>query len=149
HRALRRRALDHCLDRIVYEQRTSRYQGLSPVNGLLNCLALFCRDSKHPDLGSRLEGLESWKWEDEPEGRRYAGARSQTGDTAIAVQAILAAPSAMVARFREPLRGAYCFLREAQLAQDIPDFRRQRRDRALGGWCFSDGRHRWPVSDCT
>ncbi|CAG0931561.1 partial lanosterol synthase, partial [Planctomycetaceae bacterium] len=23
------------------------------------------------------------------------------------------------------------------------------RDPALGGWCFSDGQHRWPVSDCT
>ena len=25
----------------------------------------------------------------------------------------------------------------------------QGRDPTLGGWCFSDGQHRWPVSDCT
>src|SRR6185503_11938809 len=36
---LRRRALDLCLRQITAEQQASRYQGLSPVNGLLNCLA--------------------------------------------------------------------------------------------------------------
>src|SRR5438132_3205785 len=146
---LRRRALDHCLERIVYEQRTSNSQGLSPVSGLLNCLALLASDPNHPDLAPSLEGLEAWKWEDEAEGRRYAGARSQTWDTAFTVQAILAAPAATVSRCNEPLRRAYRFLQGAQMTTEIPDFRRERRDRALGGWCFSDGQHRWPVSDCT
>jgi 2,3-oxidosqualene cyclase len=146
---LQRRALDYCLERIVYEQRTSNYQGLSPVSGLLNCLALLAGDPTHPDLAPSLEGLEAWKWEDDAEGRRYVGARSQTWDTAFAVQAMLAAPAAIVSRFSEPLRRAYRFLRGAQMTTEIPDVRRQHRDRVLGGWCFSDGQHRWPVSDCT
>jgi lanosterol synthase len=145
---LRRRALDYCLDRILYEQRTSRYQGLSPVNGLLNCLALLAHDPRHPDLAPSLAGVESWKWLDEAEGLRYAGARSQTWDTAFAVQALLSAPE-LPAGAIDPLRRAYRFLRQAQLTAEIPDYRQEGRDSALGGWCFSDGAHRWPVSDCT
>jgi lanosterol synthase len=41
------------------------------------------------------------------------------------------------------------FLRDGQLTSELPGFREEYRDPSLGGWCFSDGRHRWPVSDCT
>jgi lanosterol synthase len=147
-RRLRQRALAYCFDRILYEQRTSRYQGLSPLNGLLNCLALLAHDPQHLELRPSLEGVEAWKWEDREEGLRYAGARSQTWDTAFAVQALLAVPGS--ARCcAEPLRRGYRYLRQVQLTEEIPSYRREGRDAALGGWCFSDGQHRWPVSDCT
>ncbi|HZJ71664.1 MAG TPA: prenyltransferase/squalene oxidase repeat-containing protein, partial [Planctomycetota bacterium] len=32
---------------------------------------------------------------------------------------------------------------------ELPDGGAEGRDPILGGWCFSDGAHRWPVSDCT
>jgi squalene/oxidosqualene cyclase-like protein len=147
HRAgLRQRALDYCLERIIYEQRASRYQGLSPVNGLLNCLGLFA--ANHPELRPSLEGLESWKWEDHAEGIRYAGARSPTWDTAFAVQALLSNPAARP-ETSDALRRAYCYLRDTQLTEELPDYQAEARDPIRGGWCFSDGRHRWPVSDCT
>lgn len=146
--ALRRRALDHCFARILYEQRTSRYQAISPVNGLLNCVAIWSRDPAHPDLGPSLEGVEAWRWEDDHEGVRYAGARSQTWDTAFAMQALL--ESAPVdPRVVEPLRHAYRFLKETQATEELSGYRQEGRDPVLGGWCFSDGEHRWPVSDCT
>lgn len=147
-RWLRQRALDYDFKRVCYEQRTSEYQGLSPVNGLLNCLVLWARLRDHPEMRRSLEGVESWKWEDEEQGVRYAGARSQTWDTAFAIQAIAAHPSA-ARRAEEPLRRAYNFLRNTQLTEEIPTPSQEGRDSALGGWCFSDGRHRWPVSDCT
>jgi len=145
---LRRRALDFCLRRILYEQGATCYQGLSPVNASLNCLALLAHDPQHPDLGPSLEGIEKWKWEDAEEGLRYAGARSQTWDTAFAMQALLAGP-VIPERVVEPLKKAYAYLRDAQLTKEIPNFRHDRRDSVVGGWCFSDGVHRWPVSDCT
>ncbi len=147
-RWLRRRALDYCLERVRYEQRTSRYQGLSPVNGLLNCLVLRARSGNDPEVRRSLEGVESWKWEDEEQGLRYAGARSHTWDTAFAIQAIAADP-ATAKRTEGPLRRAYGFLRDTQLTEEIPTPALEGRDPAPGGWCFSDGQHRWPVSDCT
>ena len=147
-RAIRRRALDFCFRRIVAEQRATRYQGLSPVNGLLNCLAIWAHDPKHPDLAASLEGMDKWKWEDEAEGIRYVGARSNTWDTAFSMLALLES-STIAVRSAEALRRGYAFLREAQMTAEIEDYRKQDRDPAIGGWCFSDGAHRWPVSDCT
>jgi lanosterol synthase len=144
----RRRALEYCFERILYEQRASRYQGLSPVNALLNCLAIAARDRRHPELAPSLAGLEAWRWQDETEGLRYAGARSQTWDTAFAMQAILEWPEQAAAHDRAVRQGLQ-FLRAAQITAELPDHRREHRQAAFGGWCFSDGQHRWPVCDCT
>jgi lanosterol synthase len=35
------------------------------------------------------------------------------------------------------------------MQHEVPDGAAHDRDPIIGGWCFSDGRHRWPVSDCT
>jgi hypothetical protein len=160
--ALRCRALEACAGRILYEQGASRYQGISPVNAVLNTLAL--RDLsagetrcareravvplQGDELEASIRGLESWRWEDGAEGVRFAGARSQAWDTAFVMQAVLEYAPAMVEQ-RENLRGAYRFLRDTQMVEELEGHREQGRDSILGGWCFSDGRHRWPVSDCT
>jgi lanosterol synthase len=145
--ALRRKALERCLVRIVQEQRSTRYQGISPVSGILNCLALFASDPQHPELGPSLEGVEAWRWEDEAEGLRYVGARSNSWDTAFAMQALCDAPPDSVEIAPALKRGGE-FLAAAQQTEEIPDFADFWRDPARGGWCFSDGAHRWPVSDC-
>ena len=144
----REKALSLCLDRILYEQRSTRYQGISPVNGLLNTLAIFAEDPNHPELSDSLNGVEAWRWEDESEGLRYVGARSNTWDTAFVVQALIeiTEPSAAVL---ETVRRAHAFFDHAQIQEELPDHQHYWRDAAIGGWCFSDGEHRWPVSDCT
>ncbi len=147
-KAMRRKGLEQCFERILHEQRTTRYQGVSPVNGLLNCLAIFARDPEHPELQASLDGIEAWRWEDEVEGIRYVGARSNTWDTAFVMQA-LAEASDPVPGTQEALEKAHEFLKRAQLTEELPDYREFWRDPAVGGWCFSDGQHRWPVSDCT
>ncbi len=146
---LRRRALARCLAHVVAEQRATRYQALSPVNGLLDCLVLYDADRDHPDLAPSLAGVEAWRWEDAREGIRYAGARSHTWDTAFALQALATAPGPLVAAQRETARRAYRYLVGAQIVEELPDRAAQHRDPMRGGWCFSDGAHRWPVSDCT
>jgi len=145
---LRAKALKVCLDRIVYEQKTTRYQGISPVNGLLNTLSLFIDNPEHPELEASIKGVEAWRWEDDQEGLRYVGARSNTWDTGFVLQALL--------ELRTPnkttlsaIERAHEFLKQAQMTEELPDYERYWRDPALGGWCFSNGEHRWPVSDCT
>jgi len=143
--ALRRRALAWCFERILYEQRESRYQGLSPVNGLLNGLAIFATDPEHPELRPSLDGVEAWRWDDAQSGLRFAGARSQTWDTAFAARALLSCDLAT----GPSLRSAHRYLKSVQMVGDLPDHQREHRASIDGGWCFSDGQHRWPVSDCT
>lgn len=145
---LREKALKVCLDRILYEQKTTRYQGISPVNGLLNTLAIFIHDPDHPELAPSLAGVEAWRWQDEVEGLRYVGARSNTWDTGFVLQALaeIEEPDAAVDM---AVQKAQSFLETAQIVEELPDFSHYWRDPAIGGWCFSDGQHRWPVSDCT
>jgi 2,3-oxidosqualene cyclase len=145
-RALRRRALARCLQRIRFEQQASNYQGLSPVNGILNTVALWVHDPKDAMLAPSLEGIESWRWDDAHEGIRLAGARSTSWDTAFAMLAMLAGPQP--AQWREALSRAYSFLAAAQEKGEIAGREPEARDAIRGGWCFSDGKHRWPVSDC-
>jgi squalene cyclase len=90
--ALRHRALDRCLRRIRAEQRASNFQALSPVNGILNALALWVDEPDAPDVATSIAGLEAWCWEDHAQGVRYAGARSTTWDTAFALQALTESP---------------------------------------------------------
>jgi squalene/oxidosqualene cyclase-like protein len=143
---VRRRALAACRRRVADEQRASAYQALSPVSGLLACIALYAADPAHPDLAPSLEGVEAWRWEDAG-GVRYAGARSNAWDTAFALRALAAAPATRAAA-GEALQRGYAFLRDTQITAELPDRRAQDRDPLEGGWCFSDGAHRWPVSDC-
>jgi lanosterol synthase len=146
-RALREQALRHTFERIQYEQFASRNQGISPVNGLLNCLALFDHDPNDPEVDASLEAMESWKWDDEAEGIRYCGAHSGAWDTAFTMRAILASPTA--AASVAELQRAYTWLGETQMQEELPSHESQARAPILGGWCFSDGVHRWAVSDCT
>jgi lanosterol synthase len=144
---LRRHAHARCLARVRDEQQVSAYQALSPVSGLLACLALYAADPAHPDLAPSLEGLEAWRWQDREHGVRYAGARSNAWDTAFVIRALATSTHAR-ARSGDALRRAYAFLRDTQLVTELPRERERDRDPLAGGWCFSDGAHRWPVSDC-
>jgi squalene/oxidosqualene cyclase-like protein len=142
--ALRRRAIARCLDRIRFEQKASNFQGLSPVNGILNTIALFAAEPRDAMLSASIEGIESWRWDDAEEGIRFAGARSTSWDTAFALLAVLDGP----AGGESLARRAYAFLDGAQEMGELAGGAREARDAIRGGWCFSDGRHRWPVSDC-
>ena len=147
---LRSKALRDGFARILFEQRASRYQAISPVNGLLNCLAIHAADPSHPDLEASLDVLDAWRWSDADRGTRYAGARSQAWDTAFATRAVLQAaladPGLSAAT---ALRRAHAYLRRTQIGEELEDHVTADRDGIRGGWCFSDGAHRWPVSDCT
>lgn len=146
--ALRRRALDACYAHILFEQSATRYQGLSPVNGVLNTLALSVRAPQSDAATASRDGVECWRWEDERDGVRYAGARSTTWDTSFAIRALVELPDP-APETRQALRHGYRRLAAMQMTEELGGGPAQHRDPIFGGWCFSDGRHRWPVSDCT
>jgi squalene/oxidosqualene cyclase-like protein len=145
-RLVRRRALASALARIEYEQRSTSFAALSPVNGMLNILALFASDHDHADLDPSLDGLEHWVWRDKA-GVRVCGARSQTWDTAFVVQAAIAADPDPA--FTPALAEAASFLAANQVTSELDNGPAFDREPRLGGWCFSEARHGWPVSDTT
>ncbi len=147
---LRRQRMQASLGQILNEQQVSADQTVSPVNGLLNCLVLFASGDQAA-CDRALAGMEHWRWEDAT-GLRYVGSRSQTWDTSFAMEAVLAAyPQANHDKVRQEqsLASAAIFLQQAQQTNELSDEQRSDREISRGGWCFTEGRHRWPVSDCT
>lgn len=144
---VRRRALDRALQHILFEFHSTGHVCLSPVNGLLFTLALHHHDPRHPDLPKALAGLEYWFWEDDEEGLRICGARSDIWDTSFLLQAIAEGPGTAVGD--AIARDAGAWLPRAQCRGDVPGGREHYREPADGGWGFADEHHPWPVSDCT
>ncbi len=144
---LRRRALDRALGHILFEFHSTGHVCLSPVNGLLFCLALHHADPDHPELTKAIKGIEYWVWEDEEDGMRICGARSDIWDTSFLLQAIAEGPSSDTGDALA--RDAGAWLPTAQHRGDIPGGSDHYRDPADGGWGFADEHHPWPVSDCT
>src|SRR6266851_5635296 len=68
---------------------------LSPVNGLLNVLALTHAGYREGEEAFR--GLDYWAWQDQEGGERFCGAHSQTWDTSFAVQALCEGPERQTA----------------------------------------------------
>ncbi|MFI0909388.1 prenyltransferase/squalene oxidase repeat-containing protein [Streptomyces abikoensis] len=160
-RRTRERALARCLDRVTHEQEATHHLGLSPVSSLLNVLVLHASGAGPADVDRALKALDHWRWEDPERGIRYAGARTQTWDTAFAVEALLAhrtdadtaahpdTDTDTDAHADVSLRRACAYLRDAQVTEDVPRPEVTARAPAAGGWCVSDSAHHWPVSDCT
>lgn len=144
---VRRRGLAKALEHVMFEFRSTGYVCLSPVNGLLFNLALYHHDPHHPELDQAFQGLEYWFWEDDIEGARICGARSDIWDTSFLLQALAEGPRSDTSD--AIARDAATWLPTAQVRGDIPGGADHYRDPADGGWGFADERHPWPVSDCT
>ncbi len=142
--SLRKRLLEH----VRFELRSTDYTCISPVNGLLNLIALHHHDPKDADFHRGVARFEGWIWEDDEDGTRMCGARSASWDTAFAIQALTAAsPHFDVTR---SLERADAFLESQQIVEpQAEDYAGHFRVDPTGGYCFAGVWHGWPVSDCT
>jgi len=144
-RALRHVALQEALRLIVLHAHETNFVSLSPVNGLLNILALW--HAGRPEFGQAFRAVDYWAWHDEAEGERFVGANSHSWDTAFSVQAICEGPARD--QMNEFLAEARRYFEVSQMRHDpAPEPKLQQAPR-IGGFCFSDRTHKWPVSDCT
>lgn len=146
-RALRAHVARDLREHIRVELRTTDHLAVSPVSGMLGVLALAAEDPHDPAIEAALGALETWIFEDDVEGCRVTGARSQTWDTAFALQALVAASP--IATEGRTLRLGATWLAAQQIPHAFRDFARFHRVDPSGGFCFAHREHGWPVSDCT
>ncbi len=139
-RGLRGRLVTEGLERVRWELASTSGACISPVSGLLNAVALQLA-GEAAEARAALLGLERWVWEDDERGTRIAGARSAAWDTSFAIRALVAAG----VDASEPAR----WLAAQQITEAPAGWRENDRVDPVGGWCFGDAWHGWPVSDCT
>lgn len=164
----RQKALSKIQQHIIYHQQQTNFVAFNPINGLLNTLVLY--HTQHEDFLTSFRAMEYWFWEDEHEGLRVMGATSETWDTAFAVQALCddqkvfndkfiltpphppSAPSPLQGEGKQALQflhNAYEYFKNAMMLKELPDYQEYYVSSIYGGFCFGDGTHRLPVSDCS
>ncbi len=144
---LRARALARTLDHIKHEQLTTSFIDLGPVNKTLDVIALYASEPAADHTRRAIEELSTYVFEGAAGLTMQAYNSSELWDTAFAVHALAA--SDHVDTFRSFANEALRFIDENQVREDDPDRRIYYRDRARGGWPFSNRAHGWPIVDCT
>ena len=140
---LRARALAEVLDHVEHEEATTDFIAIGPISTALDAIALHAAGSSL--ARPSMEGLRHYLFDGERGLTMSAEDSSELWDTALAVQALVAAGHGE----GQLVGGARRTLLAGQIRDDVPDRRRYYRDRSRGGWPFSTRRQGWPVSDCT
>lgn len=147
-KALRRYAMSVVLDHIIYEDKTTDYVNLGPVNAILNRIVHYFRDPTGEAFRKAYPSIEEYVFEDEGGKCWIKGYQStEVWDTVFATQSILASPFYHNCKYT--LEKANDFLKNNQVLENTPQFGRYFRHPSKGGWPFSTRRHGWPITDCT
>ncbi|WP_067479342.1 prenyltransferase/squalene oxidase repeat-containing protein [Actinomadura hibisca] len=143
-KALRHAARERCRRWLTDELTASDGKTLSPLFGLLTTLVLHASGADAELLERSLDGGDYWRWEDD-QGLRVVSTRSASWDTAFVCRALIDAGRATDPRVDKAL----AWLASAQITTELTPASGRHRDAVLGGWSFTEGADRWPVSDCT
>ncbi|KOM58190.1 hypothetical protein LR48_Vigan11g122400 [Vigna angularis] len=145
---LREKALRTVMERIHYEDETTRYICLGPVNKVLNMLCCWVEDPNSEAFKLHLPRVHDYLWvaEDGLKMKGYNG--SQLWDTAFIVQAIIS--TNLAEEYGPTLRKVHTYIKNTQILEDCPgDQNKWFRHISKGSWPFSTADHGWPTSDCT
>lgn len=147
---IRRRAEQWTWDLIRHENENTDFSSLAPVNGPMNFLASYIHDG--PDSYSverHRQRMHDFLWVKD-EGMLMNGTNGvQTWDTALLVQAVVAAGLAEDPQWRPMLIKALEFLDDQQIREDCREQDVCYRQRRKGAWAFSTREQGYTVSDCT
>ncbi|XP_048226509.1 probable oxidosqualene cyclase isoform X2 [Ricinus communis] len=145
---LRPLALNTIMQHIHFEDESTHYICLGPVNKVLNMLCCWVEDPNSEAYKCHLPRIKDYLWmaEDGMKMQGYNG--SQLWDVAFAVQAILA--TNLFEEHSSMLKKAYNFIKNTQVRRNCSDnLSKWYRHITKGAWPFSTPDNGWPVSDCT
>lgn len=144
---IRERALKASMERIHYEDENSRYLITGSVIKVLSMLACWVENPDGDQFKKHIARVPDFLWIAE-DGIGMQGCGSQTWDTGLAIQALLA--SDVIDEIGEVLAKAHNYLKKAQVTENPSgDFRSMSRHFSKGAWTYADRDQGWPSSDCT
>eukprot|EP00898_Chlorokybus_atmophyticus_P004832 jgi/Chlat1/534/Chrsp103S01002 len=149
-RWLRRLAMDEAIKHIHYEDESTRYVDIGPVNKSINMLCCWLEDPNSEAFEKHLSRVADYLWVAE-DGMRMQGYNgSQLWDTAFAVQAMADTGLAEHPGMAPILRKANNYIDTTQVRENsVGDLSMWYRHPSIGAWPFSTRDHGWPISDCS
>ncbi|XBI77771.1 hypothetical protein VPH35_087583 [Triticum aestivum] len=145
---LREKALDNVMKHIKYEDETTQYICIGPLNKMLNMICCWVEDPNSEAFKLHIERIYDFLWvaKDGMKLKSYNG--SQLWDTVLTVQAIFA--TGLTKEFPHAIKLAHDYIKSSQIHVNFPgDQIEWYHHITKGGWTHSTADHGWPVSDCT
>ena len=149
---LRNKSLEVCINHVKYDDVTTNFICLGPVNKVFNLLAIYCAEGRSDHLKLSEKRLFDYIWlgEDGLKMNGYNG--SQLWDTSFTLQAL---KGVRVVDEESSKQQQQCielglqYIDTAQVLTCPPNVSKYCRDSPLGAWNFSTAEQNWSVSDCT
>uniref|UniRef100_A0A0E0HR28 Terpene cyclase/mutase family member n=1 Tax=Oryza nivara TaxID=4536 RepID=A0A0E0HR28_ORYNI len=144
---LRHAALNNLLKHIRYEDESTKYIGICPINKALDMICCWIDNPNSDAFKLHLPRIYDYLWlaEDGMKAQVYDGC--QSWETAFIVQAYCSTD--LVNEFSQTLTKAHEFIKKSQVLENHPDYEAYYRHRSKGSWTLSTADNGWCVSDCT
>ncbi|EEC80626.1 hypothetical protein OsI_23002 [Oryza sativa Indica Group] len=144
---LRHAALNNLLKHIRYEDESTKYIGICPINKALDMICCWIDNPNSDAFKLHLPRIYDYLWlaEDGMKAQVYGGC--QSWETAFIVQAYCSTD--LVNEFSQTLTKAHEFIKKSQVLENHPDYEAYYRHRSKGSWTLSTADNGWCVSDCT
>lgn len=144
---LRNMALKKIMEHIYYEDKTSKYICVCPINKALDMICCWAENPNSDAFKRHLPRIYDLLWlaEDGMKAQVYDGC--STWETAFIVQAYCS--TGLVNEIGATLRKAHEFIKSSQIRENHPDDKAYYRHRSKGSWTLSTADNGWSVSDCT
>eukprot|EP01064_Diplonema_japonicum_P013973 TRINITY_DN21501_c0_g1_i1.p1 TRINITY_DN21501_c0_g1~~TRINITY_DN21501_c0_g1_i1.p1 ORF type:complete len:786 (+),score=145.03 TRINITY_DN21501_c0_g1_i1:36-2393(+) len=146
-KGLRSRALKLSIDHIKYDDVTTNFICLGPVNKVLNLVAIYAAEGHSEHLKLSEDRVQDYLWLGRNGLKMNGYNGSQLWDTSFALQAYKAA--GMEEEYSSVVTKGLRYIDGAQVMVSPPAYSNYNRDDPYGAWNFSTGEQGWQVSDCT
>ncbi|VAI73573.1 unnamed protein product [Triticum turgidum subsp. durum] len=142
---LRDTALKNLMKHIHYEDESTKYIGVCPINKALDMICCWSEDPNSDALKLHLPRIYDYLWLAEDGMKAQDGC--QSWELAFIVQAYCSTD--LVNEFGPTLRKAHEFIKSSQVLENHPNSEAYYRHRSKGSWTLSTADNGWSVSDCT
>nr|UMM64875.1 2,3-oxidosqualene cyclase [Avena strigosa] len=144
---LRERALNNVMEQIQYNNETTEYIGLCPVDKALSMICCWVQNPNSDSFRQHLPRVYDYFWLAE-DGMKAKIADGCTGwDTSFIIQAFCSTD--MISEFSSTIKKAHEFIKKSQVRSNFPSYEIFYRHRSKGSWPLSTVDIGWSSSDCT
>ncbi|XP_067649211.1 lanosterol synthase-like [Haliotis asinina] len=148
--SLRQKALNMCYEHICADDSFTKGISIGPVSKVMQMLVRWYKEGPNCEAFiQHQQRIKDYLWLG-LDGMKMNGTNgSQLWDASFAVQAFLEMGAADIKEFHPCLKKVHDFLRETQIPDNPPDYKKYYRQTNKGGFPFSTLDCGWIVSDCT
>ncbi|CAM0908395.1 unnamed protein product [Alopecurus aequalis] len=144
---LRGIALNNLMEHIHYNNETTEYIGICPVDKVLSMICCWIENPDSDAFRQHLPRFYDYFWlaEDGMKAKIYDGCHSW--ETPFVIQAYCSTD--LIGEFGPTIRKAHEFMKGSQVRSNLPNYAKNYRHRSKGSWALSTVDNGWSSSDCT